>query len=370
MIKGSNQFNGDLLLLGRNLRQLTQKQLIAEMNNGITQGTLSKIEHGLLEPTQEQVESIAKALHLRPKFFYNHVPLYDFTYSFYRAQNSISRSCHKLIQAKANLYRMHIRQLLDSIELEPELEEIYKIDCHEKKPFEVAAIIKHVWNVPCGPVHNITYMIERAGIIIIPMDFGTMKMDGFCHASYDGIPPIIFINKNLSIDRYRFSLMHELGHLLMHRVPTEGQENEANAFAASFLIPDEDIKRDFTIRFSLQRFAELKKKWGVSMQALIYKAWSLGKITDRGLKYYQIEMSKRGYRRNEPVELDNFKESPSSLSQLIKVHLDQLGYSMAELCEITNMYEDELRAMYGLTEKTKVKLKLVSNHDIHQVVNL
>lgn len=370
MIKGSNQFNGDLLLLGRNLRQLTQGQLIASLDNKITQGTFSKIEHGLLEPTQEQVASIAQALQFRPKFFYNHVPLYDFTYSFYRSQKSISIISHKVIQAKANLYRMHIRKFLDSIELEPELEEIYKIDCYGKDPSEVSAIIKHVWNVPCGPVHNITCMIERAGIIVIPMDFGTMKMDGFCHASYDGIPPIIFINKNLSVDRYRFSLMHELGHLLMHRVPAEEQESEANAFAASFLMPDEEIKRDFLHRLSLQRFAELKRKWGVSMQALIYKAWSLGKITDRGLKYYQIEMSKRGYRKNEPVELSHFKENPASLSQLVQVHLDQLGYSMEELCKITNMYEDELRTMYGLTEKQKVKLKLVSSRDIHQVVNL
>ena len=65
-----------------------------------------------------------------------------------------------------------------------------------------------------------------------------------------------------------------------------------------------------------------KRKWCVSIQALMFKAWSLGKITDRGLKYYQIEMSRRGYRKNEPVELNNFKEIPSSLSQLIKVRLE------------------------------------------------
>ena len=58
------------------------------------------------------------------------------------------------------------------------------------------------------------------------------------------------------------------------------------------------------------------------MQVLRFKDWSLGKITDRGLKYYQIEMSRRGYRKNEPVELNNFKEIPSSLSQLIKVRLE------------------------------------------------
>jgi len=362
MIKGSNQFNGDLLLLARNLRRLTQKELIAKMNDGITQGTLSKIEHGLLEPTQEQIENLSKALDVRPKFFFNHVPLYDFSYSFYRTQKSISVNNHKVIQAKANLYRMHICKFLDSIEFEPELEEIYKINCDEKDPAEVAALLKHVWNVPLGPVYNITCMIERAGIIVIPMDFGTMKMDGFCHASYGGMPPIIFINKYLSIDRYRFSLMHELGHLLMHRVPNEEQENEANCFAASFLIPDEEIKRDFAFKLSIQRFAELKRKWGVSMQALMFKAWSLGKITDRGLKYYQIEMSRRGYRKNEPVELNNFKEIPSSLSQLIKVHLEQLGYSMEDLCQITNINEDELRIMYGLTEKPKIKLKLVVNN--------
>ncbi|CAK7192554.1 hypothetical protein COMNV_00756 [Commensalibacter sp. Nvir] len=361
MINGSNQFNGDLLLLARNLRGLTQKQLIKLMDDtNITQGTLSKIEHGLLEPNQKQVELIANALSFRKNFFFQHVPLYDFAYSFFRSRKSVSISNHKAIQAKADLYRLHIHKFLDAIEFEPELEEISKINFVSKDPSDIANVIKRVWNVPRGPVYNITCMLERAGIIIIPMNFGGANMDGFCHLSCDGIPPIIYINKNLPLDRYRFSLIHELGHLLMHRIPSENQENEANTFAASFLMPDKELQSDFSYGLSLQKFAELKKCWGVSMQALIHKAWSLGKLTDRGLKYYQIELSKRGYRKKEPVELDNFKETPSTLSELLKVHLEELQYSEEELCQLTGMYKDELQEMYGLKTKQKVKLRLVS----------
>src|SRR6185369_4316254 len=95
--------------------------------------------------------------------------------------------------------------------------------------------------------------------------------------------PVIFTNRAMLGDRLRFTLAYELGHLVMH---TSGSANlgesighEANLFAAEFLMPEKDILPDFKDKhITLQLLAELKKKWKVSMQSLLYRADSLGLI--------------------------------------------------------------------------------------------
>lgn len=353
-------FNGRLLMLARDFRQVTQAQLIQMMDRSITQGTLSKIEHGLLTPDEKQVDAFTKALRLRENYFYQQFPLFDFSHSFYRSQKSVPVSLQKTIQAKAHIYRMHIRKLLESVDLEPELEPINRFDPEEKCPKEIAAIVRRIWDIPEGPVHYPTSIIERSGIIIIPMDFGTMKMDGFCQHAMDGVPPLIFINKHLPVDRYRFSLLHELGHLIMHKIQNDDQEKEANEFASAFLMPERNMENAL-YDLSFQRFMHLKQYWGVSLQALMRKAKDTGRITERNYRYYQMELSKKGFRKNEPVNLEHFRETPSTLQKLVKVHINELDYTEEELANITGLYVDELQEMYGLKPKPKIQLKLVVN---------
>ncbi len=69
------------------------------------------------------------------------------------------------------------------------------------------------------------------------------------------------------------------------------------------------------------------------MQALVYRAWELGAISDRGRKYYFVQMSKRGWREKEPIEIPA-KETASSLRDLVSAHLSDLGYSAAELSTV------------------------------------
>ena len=87
------------------------------------------------------------------------------------------------------------------------------------------------------------------------------------------------MNRNQPADRQRFSLGHELGHIVMHRVPSPTMEDEANAFASALLMPTQEVRPYLSGRLTIQKLASLKPVWRVSMQALLYRARAIGTIT-------------------------------------------------------------------------------------------
>ncbi|MFX5225882.1 ImmA/IrrE family metallo-endopeptidase, partial [Acinetobacter baumannii] len=87
-----------------------------------------------------------------------------------------------------------------------------------------------------------------------------------------GLNPCIFIDKNMPSDRQRFTLAHELGHAIMHKLPSENMEDEANRFASALLMPSKDIRPYLTGKITLEKLATLKLVWKVSMNALLKTA--------------------------------------------------------------------------------------------------
>jgi Zn-dependent peptidase ImmA (M78 family) len=172
------------------------------------------------------------------------------------------------------------------------------------------------------------------------------------------MPPLIFMNANQPKDRFRFSLAHEIGHLVCHQTPHPEQEIEANRFASEFLMPTREIRNDFETH-SLMRFMDLKMYWGTSMQSIIYKAWQIGSLSDRMYKYYMIEMSKRGFRTREPVEATHLGENPTALRALINAHLSELHYSVDDLAELFGLQTEGVEMLYPVPRKRPV-LRLVS----------
>ena len=104
---------------------------------------------------------------------------------------------------------------------------------------------------------------------------------------------------------------------------------------------------------------QLKLYWGTSMQALIYKAWQIGRLSDRMFKYYNIEMAKRGFKTKEPVDWNGSAENPSTLRQLIGTYVEELSYSPSDLGELFGLVEDEVVGLYQLSGHRKPHLKLV-----------
>ena len=340
--------NSRMVTLARESRGLTQgelaKQISANQGRAVTQGTISKVEQGLLSASEELLAGIVNILKYPASFFYQNEEIYAAGMSQYRKRASLPSKTLCKIDAETNIIRLRIKSLLKSVEdIEVKIP-FYDINEYPD-PSEVARLVRQAWFIPRGPIGNVTKHLEKAGIIVVHCNFETRLIDGFT-ASYDEkIPPIIFVNKVLTGDRLRFTLAHELGHIVMHRFPSESMEEEANTFASEFLMPSTDIKPDLAY-LTLHKLADLKLHWKVSMAAIVYRATSLGQITPRQSQYLFMQLSKAGYKTREPVELDVPRESPVLLKKLVDVHMNELEYNANEIAKILHIEETELYGFY------------------------
>jgi len=176
-------------------------------------------------------------------------------------------------------------------------------------------------------------------------DLDQVGIDGITYSPSD-LPPCIFINRRRDAARMRFSLAHELGHLVMHRVPTPDMESEADQFASALLMPAADLKPALFGRIDLARLAQLKPYWKVSMAALLYRAGSLGVLTPNQSRYLWQQMSSHGYRTREPSELDFPREQPTLLRSVVDTHLAELGYTVEELAAVLHLHASQVASMY------------------------
>lgn len=352
-------FNGALLSLARQIRRMGQAELVKQLDGIITQGTLSKLEHGRIQPQPDLVERISGVLRVRSSFFYRSAYIREPMISYHRKRAKLSSRDADAVHGIAEIFRLNLKTCLESIDIETVLPSLPSIDPdqYSRDVEEIARVLRQRWQMPKGPVTDLTKLAEDAGVIIIAFDFGSELIDGFCQHSTDGLPQLVFLNSNQPKDRYRFSLAHEIGHLVLHQTPHPEQEMEANRFASEFLMPTRDIRGDFE-QLSLTKFMDLKLYWGTSMQSLMYKAWQIGSLTDRMYKYYVIEMSKRGFRKNEPVEATHLREQPSALRSIISAHLNDLGFTMDDLSELFGLVAEDMEALYPMP-KTRPRLRLV-----------
>ncbi|MBT3069568.1 XRE family transcriptional regulator [Rhodomicrobium sp. Az07] len=355
----NKRFNGQLLALARQVRKVSQAELVAALNGAITQSTLSKIEHGRIQPQDDLVEQIASALRLRSAFFFDGVYVRQAPVSYHRKRQKLSVRDEESVHALAEVFRINLRKCLEAVEIQTTLPPIPAIDPDEYggDVDEIATVLRQRWSVPRGPIADLTKIVEDAGVVIIVFDFGSPLIDGFCQFGCDGLPPFVFLNSQQPKDRFRFSLAHEVGHLVMHRTPNPQQEFEANRFASEFLMPTREIRCDFE-DLSLTKFMDLKMYWGVSMQALIYKAWQVGKLSDRMYKYYNIEMSKRGFRKVEPIEAKHLREEPTTLRWIISAHIDELGFSVDDLGELFGLNNEDVTSLYPVPNQ-RPRLRIV-----------
>ena len=218
------------------------------------------------------------------------------------------------------------------------------------------------WVVPRGPIENLTEVVERGGAVVIQIDFDTSLLDALSFR-LPGLPPLIFMNSRMPGDRYRFSLSHELAHLVLHNQPDtdENMEAEADEFAAEFLMPMKEIRPHIS-NPSLGKLARVKAHWKVSIKSLIVQAERLKLITPNQYVGLNVNYSKAGYGRNgEPFPIPI--EMPTVLSAMVQYQLDELGYSIADLAKLLLLEPGEFIELYGPMKPPtpgKPKLRLVS----------
>lgn len=174
---------------------------------------------------------------------------------------------------------------------------------------------------PDTPIDNLFHALELRGVLILVLPIEFDLMDAF--STWTGTEkqrPVIAVSKGKSGDRLRFSVAHELGHLVLHFPPrgtVKDIESEAHQFAAEFLMPESAMVQEITRPVTLTSIAPLKSRWKVSIQALIKRAYDLEIITQRQYRYLFQQLSSRGWRTQEPRPIG--EERPRALLKMAEV---------------------------------------------------
>lgn len=345
----SGMGNPDLLRVARQWRGLQQGE--AAQRLGLSQAMLSRSENGLTALTDDLMQRAAEVYDLPRSFFVQTDAVFGAPVSvhpMWRKRASVgARELDQLV-AELNVRLMHLRRLLQAVEVEA----TYPIPLHPVEDDDdvtrIAGLVRAQWQMPAGPVQNLTRAVEAAGIVVVHSDMAGAAIDGVTFAA-PGLPPLIVLNTAQPADRMRFTLAHELGHLVMHRrQPTRRMEEQANEFASSFLMPATDIKPYLSRRIDLRLLAELKPFWRVSMAALLVRAKTLGLVAYNQERYLWQQFSMAKIRQSEPPELDFPRETATVLPDLIEAHVRHLGYSVADLAVMVHARPDEFRKLYGI----------------------
>ena len=343
------EFNICLLVLARQYRRRSQSAVAKDA--GLTQSHYSRIENGLLVdgPSRGNVDKIAQALKFPSEFFYQEDGLAGLPLSVHpmnRKKASVSERTLRQVHAELNIRLMHLRRYLRAVDIEPELPCPF-IDVDEGGgPQMIAKTMRRAWSISDGPIGNLMDLCERAGIVVVLCELDG-PIDGVTLIIRD-LPPCIFLNSNVPADRMRSSLAHELGHAIMHRIPTQHIEDEANAFAGELLLPQKELKRAVIgNRITLDWLARQKAYWRVSMGFILYRLGFIGLIKQHQSQYLWRKMSAMGWRTREPEETDITPETPSVFPGIVRFHVEELGYDAHGLESLLNHDVDDIRRLYG-----------------------
>ena len=329
--------DGARLRQAREARGLTQKAL-AELT-GLPQPVVSRLEIGARLLAGEDTQRVADALEV-PLRFLEHPPvlLPEGSLGLFRAASSRVRSSEfTAARRAAEIGAEAILRLAEGEPLPP-----VRLRVHRGVAVEEAArFAREALRLPpAEPIADLTNALERAGTLVLRLGGLSEHIAGFSAWLSAPDRPLVAARRPLGAFRLRFTLAHELGHLVLgHQVfagPRRPEEREANLFAGALLMPGEAAEEDLAAaRLDLERLAELKGKWGLSMHAVALRARALGHLEDAAYRSLYEGMRSRGWLRREPGDLATRPEEPRLLRELAErrgVRPD--AYSLAETLDV------------------------------------
>jgi Zn-dependent peptidase ImmA (M78 family) len=338
----SDKFNPAMLATAREAQFLSQAELADRIRT--SQPLVGRWEAGSALPDTEQIAALSVALKVRPGLFFVDRPrrLASMSDYYHRALARARRKDVKAVHARCSILDIQIDRLLRLAE--PINDQIPSFDPEEDPPERIAALTRQRMSIGPGPIANLVEVIERHGAIIIDRDLEVPDVDAICRWVPE-LPKLFFLNGSKPPDRIRFSLAHELGHTVMHfdrDLDQKTAEDQANEFAAAFLMPAEDIRRDLRGKVTIADLAAIKRKWRVAMQAAAKRALSVGAIDKSRYQWLFVQMSKNGWRKVEPIHIGG--ETPTTFVRLLRSHRDA-GFSRSDLANLLFVEEDTIDKM-------------------------
>lgn len=321
----TQKFNGKRLKEALQFREKKMTELSVE--TGISKQSLSLYANSGNVPPFDNVIKISKALGFPIEFFMSEDLLSVSTgNTFFRSQASATKKSRNAQKIKLEYVSKIYEVLLKYINV-PELnipdvtsidipDDLVNVDSDQtfNEIEKLADLVRRHWKLGDGPIENLQYVLQSNGIIVTGFRDVDMHIDAFTQQiSIEGkvIYIIALAVGSKPIERLRFDMAHELGHILMHtwredneeiaKDESNAREKQANMFASALLLPRESFSKSVSAYpTNIDYYFALKKKWKVSMQAMMYRTRQLDIISANQFQYMMRIMSKNGNRTHEP----------------------------------------------------------------------
>jgi Zn-dependent peptidase ImmA (M78 family)/transcriptional regulator with XRE-family HTH domain len=309
-----HRFEPGRLTLARELLELSQAQLASRA--GLSAAAIGQFESGVTTPTAKTIETLSGVLDTPADFFT--LAFADATHEgFFRSLRRTSISHRRHARAVAHVaHDLATEAHLGEAQI-PAIP-VTDLTASQAAVEAVAMRVRELWHLPAGPIANVVGLLESHGVVVIRMPMDTADVDAFS-LPFEDRPVIVLGSDKADRARSRFDAAHELGHLVMHGNQIWGVkevEQQAHWFAASFLMPADQIGQQLPSTLDWPAFFALKKTWQVSLAALLMRAKALGRMSDQQYLSAMKATSARGWRRIEPVPLGP-PERPQEFQRLL-----------------------------------------------------
>ena len=315
---------------------------------GVSKQMISKYEKGDSMPSSKILIKLAKALKVKMDYFFipSTVELGDVNF---RKKSTFSAKKIKALKEEIKLKLSNyleienILQINNSFDNPLKKRKIESLDDIEKVVYD----LRNEWEIGQDPIHNIIQFLEDKEIKIIEIDEPENNFDGLATIINDKYP-VIVINKNFNVERKRFTLLHELGHLLLELPECEikFEENICNRFASEFLFPINLVLKEFGEKrdgISLRELIEVQKKYGISIKAIIYRLKDAYIFSDSRVSEFYRKLNYNPSLKRE-VDEERFKtpEISHRFEQLVYRGLSQELISSSKAASLLNTNLNEV----------------------------
>ena len=331
------------LRLARKRSGLSLRALSSAMDGLVSAQAIGKYERAEMMPSSTVAIALADALEVTP--------------SYLLSPSSVSLESvefRKLSSTRARERAAVEAEVLDHVDRYLQVEEILGIDTTgqdmpDGAPYrisdvegaeEVATTLRAAWNLGGSPIQNMTELLEEHGIKVFKLDLPE-RVDGLScrvHRLDGGDVPVVVCSTGKSVERQRFTIAHELGHLVLDIPSTIPEEKACHRFAGTFLVPQAELIREVGRRrhnFGFAELIEIKRMFGISAAALVMRMRDLGIINEATLRtiFRGIGSS---WRSEEPAPLER-EELPKRFRRLCLRALAENEISDSKAAELLRL---------------------------------
>ncbi|GAA2062176.1 XRE family transcriptional regulator [Polymorphospora rubra] len=312
-------FEPHALGLARRWRRMRKNELARQI--GVTAAAVSQYELGQARPSAAVLARLALALGMPVEFFAAGIPTPATPgHAHFRSLRATSQAERDQAEAFGEIAWRVVEVVGRHLRLPPL--RLPHLDLPEPTRVEdvraAAAAAREAFDLGAAPVPHMVRLLEAYGVIVLALPDASERVDAFSH--WYGQRPFVFLNPAKDDKaRSRMDAAHELGHLLLHHDAEPGSqilEREATTFASEFLVPGPVLAEELPARLDFDRLHELKRRWGISLKALVYRGHDLGVYREHTYRRGMGLLAQWGY--PEPGDLGP-REQPSLLGRAVEL---------------------------------------------------